>query len=155
MKQSEWEQAARAQHIRAEQLQAEVSDLRHALNLLVNEVVEWFSSEMDINGHEHRFGIGVVMNAKSQEPFMEFVEHKKTQNRGIVFWLTVYSDKIHKYVTTYTLSDFKDLPRELEEEERKTEKEANLTPIARRAVALVDEAYKNYMGHRTPKDPVV
>ena len=56
----DWESAARAQANLATKSAQQAEDRLHAINLLINNAIEWFASYTSLNGAQHEFGIGVV-----------------------------------------------------------------------------------------------
>lgn len=66
------------------------ADLEHALNLLVNNAVEWFGSFTDTDQTVHRFGEGVAMNVHIENEIHAIAAGRSTEHRIIMFWKTEF-----------------------------------------------------------------
>ena len=115
-----WELAARNQHVRARRAERQYEDSQHAINLLINGSVEWFLTRKEPDGKEHRFGIGVVKNQPVNDLFdLIGTKGKDTEDRAIVLFLTCHkleNGRVGKYMSTFSIDNFKRFPKELEEE---------------------------------------
>lgn len=146
MSQTDWRGAALRQKVRAENSETQSADLKHALNLLVNDSVDWFASYPTPDGKTHRFGIGVAANVEIRDRMMAVIVGKKSEHRAIVFWVTESGENdSEKYVTAYSMEEFRELPAAA-----KARKEiAHLSAVLEKAIEGLDEAYKNYFKSRT------
>jgi hypothetical protein len=148
MSNTDWKDAALRQKVRAENSETQAADLKHALNLLVNDSVDWFASYTVPEGQTHRFGIGVAANVEISDPIKAVIVGRKSEHRAIVFWISEQpgdgSDPL-KNVTVYSLDEFRKLPTAV-----KVSKEiAHLSAVLEKAIEGLDEAYKNYFKSRT------
>lgn len=154
MSNTEWRDAALRQKVRAEKSESEAADLKHALNLLVNDSVDWFASYPTPDGQTHRFGIGVAANVEIKDPIKAVIVGRKSEHRAIVFWITEEpraDGEPAKYVTVYNMDEFRNLPTAV-----KAQKEiAHLSGVLEKAIEGLDEAYKNYFKSRTVGDRVM
>jgi len=169
MRKSELETAAISQRVRAEHLATKVTDLEHALNLLVNNSVEWFSAFTGTDGTIHRFGVGVAMTVEIQDPINVIVARRTREHRVIIFWRTEFlrtgegdaseegddegadedeCNAKHCYLSIYSLGEFKALPGKIETAASQIDR--NLVNAAESAVKLVDDAVKSYLKVRRP-----
>ena len=142
MSNTDWRDAALRQKVRAEN-----SEMKHALNLLVNDSVDWFVSYPTPDSKTHRFGIGVAANVEIRDRMMAVIVGKKSEHRAIVFWVTEESGENDsaKYVTTYSMEEFRELTAAV-----KARKEiAHLSAVLEKALEGLDQAYKNYFKSRT------
>ena len=122
-------------------------DVRHhATNLLINDVVEWFSTRQTPDGNTHQFGIGVVMNADKPAVVGAEVRH---ENLPIVFILTTMLTQTGpvRNLTVHELNDFRSLPEVLSGVSTR-KSDADLAAVIRDVTPLVDQAYAAYLRGR-------
>lgn len=147
MSKTDWKEAAIRQKARAEISEAHAADLKHALNLLVNDSVDWFASYRTPEGRTHRFGIGVAANVKITDHVKASITGRKSEHRAIVFWVSEHprddGDRA-KYLTVYNMDEFRELPAAI----KKNKEIADLSPLLEKAVQGLEEAYKSYFKHR-------
>ena len=157
---SDLEVAALSQKVRAERLETREADLEHALNLLINEAVEWFYSSRDANHAVHQFGVGIAMNVPIKNKIAAVAAGRKTEHRIIIFWKTEFSGadrddpedeesaRGFKYLTVYTPEEFRGLPGRLEGSTEVANE--SISKIVADAVAGLDNAVKSYLEKRRP-----
>jgi hypothetical protein len=121
-------------------------DVRHhATNLLINDLVEWFSTRQTPDGNAHQFGIGVVLNADSPAAGGQ-AQH---ENLPIIFVLSTMAtqDGTFRNMTVHELKDFRSLPDILSGESvRKSD--LDLGALIREVTPLADQAYATYLRGR-------
>ena len=156
MNKTDWEQAARAQLIRAERAEEQREDYHHAINILMNDAVDWFFTYREPNGDERKFGIGIAMDVPITESILPPVTPGQTENRAVIVWMTSgmipERGREHKYITVLSLRDFRDTPRTLREAEPVAS--AHLVEVVEQAIPLVDEAERKYLYARRGPKPV-
>lgn len=122
-------------------------DVRHhATNLLINDLVEWFSTRQTPDGNAHQFGIGVVLNADSPAVAGGEARH---ENLPIVFILSnmATQDGTIRNLTVHELKDFRSLPDILSGGSvRKSD--LDLATLIREVTPLADQAYASYLRGR-------
>lgn len=122
-------------------------DVRHhATNLLINDLVEWFSTKPTPDGNVHQFGVGVVMNVEVPAGDGGEVRH---ENLPIIFILSTMStqDGAFRNLTVHELKDFRSLPDILSGESiRKSD--LDLAALIRDVTPLADQAYASYLRGR-------
>lgn len=136
--------------LRAEQklLTEQSANRLHALNLLLNESVEWFLSHPTLSDRVHDFGIGVATNVPVEdrpgilEPMKEDVP--------IVFWRTKFPNG-PRYITVYAMDDFQKLPEELARESESGIIEEQVL-ATRKARECLNDAYSGYMKRRMARE---
>ncbi len=110
MSNTDWRDSALRQKVRAENSESQAADLKHALNLLVNDSVDWFATYNVPDGQTHRFGIGVAANVEIRDRVKAAIFGRESEHRAIVFWISETSRDDadpEKYVTVYSLDEFR------------------------------------------------
>jgi hypothetical protein len=136
-------EAERRSHWRALQ---KLDVRHHATNLLINDLVEWFSTRQTPDGNTHQFGIGVVMNA--DKPAV-VGDEKPHENLPIVFVLSTMSTQSGpvRNLTVHEIKDFRALPEILSgQSQRKSD--LDLGELIREVTPLADQAYAAYLRGR-------
>ncbi len=136
-------EAERRSHWRALQ---KLDVRHHATNLLINDLVEWFSTRQTPDGNTHQFGIGVVMNADKPAVVGADVQH---ENVPIVFVLTTMLTQSGpvRNLTVHELKDFRSLPEILTGVSTR-KSDAELATLIRDVTPLADQAYAEYLRGR-------
>jgi hypothetical protein len=136
-------EAERRSHWRALQ---KLDVKHHATNLLINDLVEWFSTRQTPDGNTHQFGIGVVMNA--DKPAV-VGDEKPHENLPIVFVLSTMSTQAGpvRNLTVHEIKDFRALP-EILSTQSKRKSDLDLGELIREVTPLVDQAYAAYLRGR-------
>lgn len=136
-------EAERRSHWRALQ---KLDVRHHATNLLINDLVEWFSTRQTPDGNTHQFGIGVVMNADKPAVVGDETPH---ENLPIVFVLSTMLTQSGpiRNMTVHEMKDFRALPEILKGHSlRKSDRD--LAGLIRDTVPLADQAYAAYLRGR-------
>lgn len=143
-------EAERRSHWRALQ---KLDVRHHATNLLINDLVEWFSTRQTPDGNTHQFGIGVVMNA--DKPAVVGAETRH-ENLPIVFILTSMLTQTGsiRNLTVHQLEDFRSLPDILSTVSTR-KSDADLATLIRDVTPLVDQAYSEYLRGRIRPVPAL
>ncbi|HEU5399845.1 MAG TPA: hypothetical protein VFU86_00735 [Terriglobales bacterium] len=136
-------EAERRSHWRALQ---KLDVRHHATNLLINDLVEWFSTRQTPDGNTHQFGIGVVMNA--DKPAVVDAQGQR-ENVPIVFVMTTMLTQSGpiRNLTVHELNDFRSLPEVLSSVSTR-KSDADLATLIRDVTPLVDQAYAEYLRGR-------
>lgn len=136
-------EAERRSHWRALQ---KLDVRHHATNLLINDLVEWFSTRQTRDGHTHQFGIGVVMNADKAAVVEDEVQH---ENLPIVFVLSTMSTQTGpvRNLTVHELKDFRSVPDILANTSLR-DSDVELATLIRDVLPLADQAYAAYLRGR-------
>jgi hypothetical protein len=145
----EMEIAAINQKARAARAERQREDGHHAINLFINDSVDWFYVHHGTDGTEHKFGIGVVKNVPIEDPIIAVFMRADTEDRCIVYWLTTMEredGRTGKYITTCSLEDFRRVPNGLKEAGEPGWEE--IADIAGEALKLVDGAHRTYLERR-------
>jgi hypothetical protein len=148
MSNTDWRDAALHQKVRAEKREIEAADLKHALNLLVNDAVDWYASYKTPDGQTHKFGIGVAANVEIRDRIKAVIVGRKSEHRTIVFWITEEprdDGGPTKYLTVYNMDEFRSLPAAVKE----NKEVAEFSALLEKAIEGLDEAYKNYFKSRS------
>ena len=143
-------EAERRSHWRALQ---KLDVRHHGTNLLINDLVEWFSTRQTPDGNTHQFGIGVVMNAEKPVPI---AEGPQLENLPIVFVLSTMATQSGpiRNLTVHELKDFQALPEILAGHSlRKSDQD--LAGLIREVTPLVDQAYASYLRGRIRPVPAL
>ena len=109
----EIEHAAQVQFVRAQKAEQKAEDIQHALNLVLNLGLERFHTSRTMDGAVHEFELGTVRNLPTSGVIDSPVPPKKTRNRRIVLWRTVFPEG-HHYASVFNDSEFRSLPKYLE-----------------------------------------
>jgi hypothetical protein len=123
-----------------------IERLQPQSNLLINDLVEWFSTRQTPDGNTHQFGIGVVMNA--DKPAV-VGDEKPHENLPIVFVLSTMSTQAGpvRNLTVHAIKDFRALP-EILSTQSKRKSDLDLGELIREVTPLVDQAYAAYLRGR-------
>lgn len=129
-------------------------DVRHhATNLLINDLVEWFSTGQTPDGNTHQFGIGVVMNADKPAVVGGEARH---ENLPIVFVLSTMLTQAGpiRNLTVHELTDFRSLPEVLAGVSNR-KSDVDLAGLIRDVVPVADQAYAAYLRGRIRTVPAL
>ena len=107
------EYAAKAQFVRAQKAEQKAEDIQHALNLMLNLGFERFHTALTMNGAVHEFELGTVRNLPRPSEIDWPVTPKRTRNRRIVLWRTMFPGS-HHYASVFQDAEFRLLPEHLE-----------------------------------------
>ena len=136
-------EAERRSHWRALQ---KLDVRHHATNLLINDLVEWFSTRQTPDGNTHQFGIGVVMNV--DKPAV-VGDEKPHENLPIVFVLSTMATQSGpvRNLTVHEIQDFRPFPKFSGHSLRKSD--FDLAGLIRDVTPLADQAYAAYLRRRS------
>ncbi len=129
-------------------------DVRHhATNLLINDLVEWFSTRQTPDGNTHQFGIGVVLNADKPAVVQDENKH---ENLPIVFVLSTMFTQSGpvRNLTVHELKDFALLPEILSGHSLR-KSDLDLAELIRDVAPLADKAYAAYLRGRIRPVPAL
>ena len=107
------EYAAKAQFVRAQKAEQKAEDVQHALNLMLNLGFERIHTALTMNGAVHEFELGTVRNLPAHDEIDWLITPKRTRNRRIVLWRTMFPGK-HQYASVFEGAEFRSLPKHLE-----------------------------------------
>ena len=107
------EYAAKAQFVRAQKAEQKAEDIQHALNLMLNLGFELFHTALTMDGAVHEFELGTVRNIPAPSEIDWPVNPKRTRNRRIVLWRTMFPGSQH-YASVFQDAEFRSLPEHLE-----------------------------------------
>ena len=88
-------------------------DIQHALNLMLNLGFERFHTAQTVDGAVHQFELGTVRNLPALDEIDWLITPKRTRNRRIVLWRTMFPGK-HQYASVFEDAEFRSLPKHLE-----------------------------------------
>ena len=109
----EIEHAAQVQFVRAQKVEQKAEDFQHALNLMLNLAFERFHTALTMDGAVHEFELGTVRNLPAADEIDSPVPPKRTRNRRIVLWRTMFPEK-HHYASVFHDVEFRSVPNHLE-----------------------------------------
>jgi hypothetical protein len=109
----EIEHAAQVQFVRAQKAEQKAEDFQHALNLMLKFGFERFHTARTMDGAVHEFELGTVRNLPAADEIDSPVPSKRTRNRRIVLWRTMFPEK-HHYASVFHDGEFRSLPKHLE-----------------------------------------
>jgi hypothetical protein len=137
-------EAERRSHWRAIQ---KLDVRHHATNLLINDLVEWFSTRQTPDGNTHQFGIGVVLN--NDKPLVEGENGEQHENLPIVFVLSTMFTQSGPFrnMTVHEMKDFRALPEILCGQSLR-QSDLELAALIRDVTPLADQAYAAYLRGR-------
>ena len=98
---------------RAQKAEQKAEDIQHALNLMLNLGFERFHTALTIDGAVHEFELGTVRNLPAPDEIHWPVIPKRTRNRRIVLWRTMFPGR-HHYASVFNDAEFRSLPKHLE-----------------------------------------
>ena len=107
------EHAAQVQFVRAQKAEQKAEDIQHALNLMLNLGFQRFHTALTMDGSVHEFELGTVHNLPLPGEIALQVTPKKTRNRRIVLWRTMFPGR-HHYASVFQDAEFRSLPKYLE-----------------------------------------
>lgn len=106
------ERAAQVQFVRAQKAEQKAEGIQHALNLMLNLGFERFHTALTMDGAVHEFELGTARNRPASKVIDEPVTPKRTRNRRIVLWRTMFPGR-HQYASVFQEVDFRSLPKHL------------------------------------------
>ena len=104
----EIEHAAQVQFVRAQKAEQKAEDIQHALNLILNLGFERFHTARTMDGAVHEFELGTVRNLPALDETHWPVTPKRTRNRRIVLWTTMFPER-HHYASVFHDAEFRSL----------------------------------------------
>lgn len=107
------ERAAQVQFVRAQKAEQKAEDIQHALNLMLNLGFERFHTARTMDGAVHEFELGTVRNLPASDSLDSPVPGKRTRNRRIVLWRTMFPER-HHYASVFHDAEFRSLPKHLD-----------------------------------------
>jgi hypothetical protein len=107
------ERAAQVQFVRAQKAEQKAEDIQHALNLMLNLGFERFHTALTMDGAVHEFELGTVRNLPAPDEIDWSIAPKRTRNRRIVLWRTIFPGRYH-YASVFHDAEFRSLPKHLE-----------------------------------------
>jgi hypothetical protein len=107
------EHAAQVQFVRAQKAEQKAKDIQHALNLMLNLGFERFHTALTMDGAVHEFELGTVRNLPAPDEIDWSITPKRTRNRRIVLWRTMFPGR-HHYASVFQDAEFRSLPKNLE-----------------------------------------
>jgi hypothetical protein len=107
------ERAAQVQFVRAQKAEQKAEDIQHALNLMLNLGFERFHTALTMDGAVHEFELGTVRNLPAPDEIDWSITPKRTGNRRIVLWRTMFPGR-HHYASVFQDAEFRLLPKHLE-----------------------------------------
>jgi hypothetical protein len=110
---SEMAHAAQVQFVRAQKADQKAEDIQHALNLMLNLGFERFDRARTMDGAVHEFELGTVRNLPASDVIDSPVPPKRTRNRRIVLWRTMFPGR-HHYASVFHDAEFRSLPKHLD-----------------------------------------
>jgi len=136
-------EAERRSHWRALQ---KLDVRHHATNLLINDLVEWFTSRQTPDGNTHQFGIGVVLNNDKPAVVDDESQH---ENLPIIFVLSTMFTQSGPFrnMTVHEMEDFRSLPGILSAQSLR-KSDHDLAELIRDVTPLADKAYADYLRGR-------
>ena len=70
----------------AESAQQHEEEMAHALNLLVNDAVDWFAQHQTSDGTIHEFGIGIALEVPIKDSVTRVIRGADVENLPVVLW---------------------------------------------------------------------
>ena len=107
------EHAAQVQFVRAQKAEQKAEDIQHAVNLMLNLGFERFHTALTTDGAVHEFELGTVRSLPSPDEIDRSITPKRTRNRRIVLWRTMFPGR-HHYASVFQGAEFRSLPKHLE-----------------------------------------
>ena len=138
--------------------------LFHTMNLLENNVVDWFATHRTLDGCEHSFGVGIAMNVSLNEHDYHDIWLKVhgavTREIPVVFWRSHWIQLDHRYISVYDPEEFKrlsalhlTLPDAGHSNDPLSASDQEISDMVGKASALLDAAQERYRAARTPEKP--
>jgi hypothetical protein len=106
------ERAAQVQFVRPQKAEQKAEDIQHALNLMLNLGFERFHTALTTDG-VHEFELGTVRNLPAPDEIDWSITPKRTRNRRIVLWRTMFPGR-HHYASVFQDAEFRSLAMHLE-----------------------------------------
>jgi hypothetical protein len=97
----------------AAKAEQKAEDIQHALNLMLNLGFERIHTALTMDGAVHEFEVGTVRNLPAHDEIDWWITPKRTSNRRIVLWRTMFPGK-HQYASVFEDAEFRSLPKHLE-----------------------------------------
>jgi hypothetical protein len=138
--------------VRAESAQARVEELEHALNLLVNDAVEWFAHHETKDGAHHDFGIAVAFEVPIKSHITRAVRGADVDYLPLIFWQSSWPDG-HKFITVNRPESFRTLKTAAADQIEDPQSGKELVDLIERVSSEWEEAHRCYVAKR--ESPVV
>lgn len=101
----EWRDTAVRLRARSDEFERRAEVLEHALNLLLNNQLIVFHTDMAQDGTIHEFLFGVASNAPIENPFRRMLSGANTQDFPIVLWRSRFAPH-GVYASVYESREF-------------------------------------------------
>lgn len=111
----EWRDTAVRLRTRSDEFERKAEALEHALNLLLNNGLIVFHTDMSQDGTTHDFLFGVASNAPIEDPFRRVLSGADTQDFPVVLWRTKFESQ-DVYASVYESREFFKLAAEADKQ---------------------------------------
>jgi hypothetical protein len=140
--------AALTWKVRAENSERRGEELEHALNLLINNSVDWFARFETLDEACHEFGIGVARSVPIEDPIRRAVQSSEVEDIALIFWRTTWPQG-HKYISVRTPDGWARYRNALDTADPKPESTDQMSDMIGRALSEWKQAFERYMGENS------